>query len=277
MPNLWARVRKGLPAAAALEATEAWMPWGHLFQKWQALGQIELAETKQKQPSFSVEFGTRERTFSAKSFDVDKFRGLVEMKTATDFTFHSHPDDSSDKRANHVGFLSDTTCPLSLRLAEITVGEIPNDLAEDIWETALRWLQLPGVLFLYGACPNVRPLFGDMMQLESPQLFAYSWTVYLRPDVLKLLGGIDFVVGEAPVERHQVIETFENKRGLLCRIGVSPHMVSDDQWRAWRNFLSPALGEMTSGFYPGEQFPRLTPEDQALFPGCKHLYEHPQE
>jgi hypothetical protein len=273
MVGLWAHFKQGLSASEALNVTEPWMPWGDLSKKWQALGEIEVVKDEQRQPHFAVRFGAREKTFLMQKFDLSKFRELVAKVAATGFSFNGHPDDTTYERPHCVGFMSGRTCPLSLTLTQKSDKDISPDLSEDLWDTAVSWLKLPGSLLLYGATPDPLSLFGDVTRPELPQVFSYHWMVYLRPDVLTLLGGINFVLADAPVERKQLIDTAEGAQGVLCRVGVSPQDVSDDQWRAWRTFLLPVLGEINRHFDSGTEFPRLIPEDRALFPNGFHIYE----
>jgi hypothetical protein len=95
--------------------------------------------------------------------------------------------------------------------------------------------------------------------------------LYLRPDVVDLLGGEDFVTQTAPVERVEALDTPEGGRGVLCRMAVSPHTVSDERWHAWKDFLKPVLGTLQSGFPPNTQFCKLTPEDRAFYPDGIHV------
>jgi hypothetical protein len=93
----------------------------------------------------------------------------------------------------------------------------------------------------------------------------------LRPDVVDILGGEEFVIRDAPVERVEAIDAPEGGRGVLCRIAISPHTVSDERWRAWKEFLKPVLGTLLSRFPPNTPFCKLTPEDRAFYPDGIHV------
>jgi hypothetical protein len=254
------------------------MPWGTLSKMWLERGQLEIVE-KQRAGQFDFRFakGKRYRTFAFKNRDVEEFRSFATMNTCNEFSFDSFPDRLLNVDRKQTIFFSNDFlfANLNFVIPDRAIGQIESDLSEDMWDTALAWLLFPHAYELFGGSPNCLHPFGNVAEhADLPIPGSYHWMVYLRPDVVEILGGLDRVVSDGPVERLQVIDTAENEKGVLCSVAESPHRATDDQWREWRNFLSPLLGPVNVHNQPLEiVFPRLTPEDRLLFPNGKHLLE----
>lgn len=92
----------------------------------------------------------------------------------------------------------------------------------------------------------VRPLSTDHM---PAQVEFYGWLVWVPPSVVDTLGGVTgFEQSGLPVTVRE--RTTASGTGIVARLGDNPRQLTDEDLRAWRSFLAPAMNE-SSSFTPG--------------------------
>ncbi len=252
--------------------------WGDIFQRWLLNNIISPSDIEKGEVCIYLKKRPFLRTFRIEKFDVNQFEQVKDDPATAGCFIGGRGNSLTPYMAGffiprledpEAGFPAGV---LSIGLPDPEIGVIHPIVAEDLWRTAVDWTSELDVLRLVAGSPTCLGAFGGNEDAFLPIVSGYQWMLYLRPDIVDLLGGSTRVLQDAPVERAQLVDKGQN-RGVLCRIAPSPDSVSDAQWIEWREFLLPVLGERMFGLNPGHAYPRLTPEDRAYFGDGIHLFE----
>jgi hypothetical protein len=272
MPQLHA-IFRSVRLEPAFESFQDWLPWGRGFENLIQAKTISVPPPQSgAQFMFFYSRGPICREYSLKQMTSEKFQEIRSKGTVVGFDFTLNPDELNGNLTFSIGAMA-LEGPMSFMLVvpDPAPGLIDALVSENVWSMAKRWCGVPGLLRLSAQSPRGVGPFSDGTDVDLPLVSGYHWLLYLRPDVVAILGGEEFVMRAAPVERVEAINTPEGGRGVLCRIAVSPNAVSDERWQAWKDFLKPVLGTLQSGFPPNSQFCKLTPEDRAFYPDGIHV------
>jgi hypothetical protein len=260
---------RGMLSSPVLSAL---LPWGNLFQKWFKAG-IILPPVRESSSRVIVKTGPslNEKKIPCSNFNEEDFRTLQQN---SGFSFYYNGD--RDRACEHYRFgfyeiKSNGQSSIGFKAPDLEIGKVSPVQAEDIWCWALECLKVRKVVTFSAGSPISTSPYSGADPL-SPIVSGYHWLQFLRPDVVERLGGAEAVLRDAPVERKQLVFTAEGAQGVLCRVAPSPHLGSDDDWRNWKEFLTPVLGVFQTGDYTGISLSRLTPEDRALLPTANHTF-----
>ncbi len=143
------------------------------------------------------------------------------------------------------------------------IGSPSQDLADYFFGLAAEWSTRFSPLQLFVECSDIAgeiPTNNIAPRDRRPWIPGYCWILLLPPGVVKVLGGVENVLRQAPVADARQVVFGKGDVAILCRLGPKPGEIPEQRWREWKEYLQPVLGEVA---FPRKKFPWILPEDSA--------------
>lgn len=252
---------------------EPFMPDGNQYETWKALGLISVGENSKKLWMLYSLSGQPKIVLGNRISSKVLFKNAARLDS-TSFKILLHdwglPGNNSDRgqlSAYSVDFwkqFSDAAAGVVIGVSEPEGIGCPSDnLSNFFLDLAEEWSTRFSPSQLFVECSDIAreiPTNNTPPSGRRPWIPGYCWILLLPPGVVKVLGGVENVLREAPVADARQVVFGKGDVAILCRLGPKPGEIPEQRWREWKEYLQPVLGEAA---FPRKKFPWILPEDSA--------------
>jgi hypothetical protein len=252
---------------------EPFLPAGSQFEAWKADGVTPVEADSKKLWMLYALSGNPKLALGSRVSVEPLFKNSARLD---DVYFnvllhdHGHPDNQSHRGqrstysvvySKHDGKISAGVLVGVSEGSEI--GSAPRDLSSYFFDLAAQWSMRFAPLQLCVECSDIAgeiPTHNTAPVTMRAWVPGYCWILLLPPEVVAVLGGVERVLREAPVDDARQVVYGNGDVAVLCRVGIKPIEVPERRWREWKEYLQPVLGEVA---YPRKKYPWILPEDSA--------------